>query len=154
MKIFTKYAVRYFVLACTFFFSSNLYAAAPLLQKIILNYSAAQLDPAIPLTVVCPTCMQTTKQDDHTYYVTYMASSKTDDGKISFVYYYGDNANDSNACIYDANVKFTVDKSGRFYAAYNYPATLDQKSTSKSCPPKLSLFAYTEGATTSLNIEY
>lgn len=123
--------------------SNYLCAASPFQQKFTLKTTTAQIDNTIPFKITCPTCIQTIKENNHTYYLRFAApSSPFDYGDIAFTYYYGDK---HNSCIYNAKAEVFILKEGRVVGALlgsgaDMEARLDAKSTSTSCPPRLEFF--------------
>lgn len=128
---------RCLTLVLCLIFSSNTLAAAPYQQQIELQTLTAQIDET-SLKINCATCTGLTRQDGHTYFITYAAPDHRTDNYITFSYFYGDS---QIFCKYDATVPFDLTKDGRFDASLFDGSTLNPSSTSKACPPNHGIIA-------------
>lgn len=127
--------------------SPDLHAREILEQTIVFNSQKAAMNPAVPFTVECPTCIDLVKKNDWTYTLKLTAltdetpedpmGAPFDDGVIAFSYYFGEL---DNGCFYNAKTYVVVTVGGRMMgtaiAGDSYgDATLDTKSSQTSCPP-------------------
>jgi len=122
--------------------SYNLHATQIVEQTFIIKTETAHLDISIPFKIACPTCIDTIKQDEHTYLLRLTPPEPPEDaGRITFTYYYGD---ENNSCRYNLDGNVIITEEGRVMGAYFgdgfLKAKIDPKSTAfKVCPPQLNV---------------